>query len=242
MRALSIVGAALIVCACHSSGDAEEANARPVARRDFQVGAFDRIALSGSPDIQVNVGAAPSVRAEGDQELVNRLEVAVENGQLQVRIREGSSNWFSFHHDRGVKLYVTVPSLAGVSIAGSGDVRVDRVQGASFNGSIAGSGDMQIGALAVGEASFTVTGSGDIRGSGHAEHTSVSVTGSGDIDLAGLETGDATLAVAGSGNIGIRATRTAAVEIHGSGDVTVAGPARCTISKAGSGDAHCGGA
>ena len=240
MRALSIAAAALIVSACHSSGDAEET--RPTARRDFQVGAFDRIALSGSPDIQVNVGAAPSVRAEGDQDLVDRLEVVVEGGQLRVRIREGSSNWFSFHHDRGVKLYVTVPSLAGVSIAGSGDVRVDRVQGARFEGSIAGSGDMEIGALAVTDAAFTVTGSGDIRGTGRAERTNVSVTGSGDIDLGALETGDATLAVAGSGNIGIRATRTAAVEIHGSGDVTVAGPARCTISKAGSGDVHCGGA
>lgn len=237
MRVLSIVGAALLASACHSGGNAEET--RPTVRRAFQVGAFDRIALSGSPDIQVNVGSAVSVRAEGDQDVIDRLEVVVENNQLQVRIREGSSGWFSFHHSRGVKLYVTVPSLAAVSIGGSGDVRVDRVQGARFDGSITGSGDMEIGALAVGDAAFSVTGSGDIRGTGRAERANVSVTGSGDIDLSGLETGDATLAVAGSGNIGIRATRTATVQIHGSGDVTVAGPARCTVSKAGSGDAHC---
>jgi len=238
MRALAIVGAALFVSACHSGGNAEET--RPTAQRDFQVGAFDRISLSGSPNIIVTVGGAPSVHAEGDAELIERLEVKVEGGQLQVGYRE-STSWFSFRHHRGVTLRVTVPSLAGAQIGGSGDIRIDRVEGPRFAAAIAGSGDIEIATMAVGEASFGVTGSGGIRAAGRAERASAAVTGSGDIDLARLEAGDATLAVTGSGDVGIRATRTATVEIRGSGDITVAGPARCTVSKSGSGDAHCEG-
>jgi hypothetical protein len=239
MRTPLIIGAAMIASACHAGGNAEET--RPTAQRDFQVGAFDRIALGGSPNVIVAVGGAPSVHAEGDAELIQRLEIAVQDGQLRIGYREGSSHWFSFRNHGPVTIRVTVPSLAGAQIGGSGDMRIDRVQGPSFSGQIGGSGDMEIGTLAVGQASFSIAGSGGIRAAGRAESAMASIAGSGDIDLGALEAGDATLSIVGSGGINIRATRTAAVEIRGSGDVNVAGPARCTISKAGSGDVHCGG-
>lgn len=238
MRTIALLSAAALVTACHSVGNAEEAG--PVAQRDFPVaGAFDRIALSGSPDVVVTVGAAASVRAEGDAATLDRLEIVNENGQLRIGLKNSSGSWFSWGHHRGVIVHVTLPALAGASITGSGDMRIDRVQGPAFAGSVTGSGDMTISALTAEQASFTVTGSGGITAAGHARQATGSVTGSGDLRLAQLEAAAATLAVMGSGDIGIRATETAAVELRGSGDVTVAGPARCTINKTGSGDVRC---
>jgi hypothetical protein len=239
MRTLVLLSAAALVTACHSVGSAEETG--PLAQRAFPVaGAFDRIALSGSPNVIVTVGAAVSVRADGEADMLDRLEIVNENGQLQIGLRNTSGSWFSWGHHRGITVHVTLPALAGASIAGSGDMRIDRVQGPAFAGSVTGSGDMSIASLTAEQASFTVTGSGDITAAGRARQATASVTGSGDLHLAQLEAGNATVAVAGSGNIGIRATETAAVELRGSGDVTVAGPARCTISKSGSGDVRCG--
>ena len=240
MRTIVLLSAAAIVTACHSAGSAEGTG--PVAQRDFLVaGAFDKIALSGSPDVIVTVGAAASVRAEGEAAMLDRLEIANVGGQLQIGLRNTSGSWFSWGHHRGITVHVTLPALAGASITGSGDMRIDRVQGPAFAGAVTGSGDMTIANLTADQASFTVTGSGDITAAGHARQATASVTGSGDLHLAQLETEAATLAVAGSGDIGIRATQTAAVELRGSGDITVAGPAHCTISKSGSGDVHCGG-
>lgn len=239
MRATALLGAAALVTACHSAGDAEEAG--PAVQRAFQVaGAFDRIALSGSPDVVVTVGGAPSVRAVGDAGTLDRLEIVNENGQLRIGMRNNAGSWFSWGHRRGVTIQVTLPALAGASITGSGGMRIDRVQGPAFAGSVTGSGDMTIAALTADEASFTITGSGDITAAGRVRQATGSITGSGDLRLARLETAAATLAVAGSGNIGIHATETAAIELRGSGDVTVAGTARCTIDKSGSGDVRCG--
>jgi hypothetical protein len=239
MRTIALLSAAALVAACHSAGDAEETGA--MAQRDFPVaGAFDRIALAGSPDVIVTVGAAASVRAEGETAMLDRLEIVNENGQLRIGMRNTSGSWFSWGHHRGVTIHITLPALAGASITGSGGMRIDRVQGPAFAGSVTGSGDMTIANLAADQASFTVTGSGDITAAGRARQTNASVTGSGDLRLAQLEAAVATIAVAGSGNIGIRATETAAVELRGSGDVTIAGPARCTIDKSGSGDVRCG--
>jgi len=237
--AAALLGTALILAACNHRGGDEEAG--PAARRDFQVaGAYDRIALSGSPDVVVAVGGAASVRAEGDQAILDRLEIVNENGQLKIGLRSRSGNWFSWGSHRGVTVHVTLPALAGASVTGSGEMRIDRIEGPRFAGSVTGSGEILIAALAVGEADFSVTGSGEIAAAGAARQARGSVTGSGDLLLDRLEAADATLAVAGSGDIAIRATQTAAIEIRGSGDVTVTGPARCTINKSGSGDAHCG--
>jgi len=238
MRAAALLSAAMIVGACHAGSHSEATE--PTAQRSYQVGAFDRIALAGSSDVIVTVGGAVSVRAEGDSDTLERLEVTVQGGQLNIGLRRNSGGWFSWGHHRGVTVHVTVPSLAGASIAGSGDMRIDRVQGARFAGSITGSGNMNVAAVAVQEASFSITGSGDIAAAGNAQQAGASIVGSGDLRLGALEAANATLAVAGSGDIAIRATQTAAIELRGSGDITVSGPARCTISKSGSGNVRCG--
>jgi hypothetical protein len=239
MRTIALLGAAAFVTACHAAGNAEGTG--PVVQRDFPVaGAFDKIALSGSPDVVVTVGGAASVRAEGEAGMLDRLEIVNRNGQLRIGLRN-SDDWFDWGSHHGLTIHVTVPALAGASVDGSGGMRIDRVQGPIFAGVLNGSGDLNIASLTAGQASFTLTGSGDITAAGHARQANVSMTGAGDVRLAQLEAESATIALEGSGNIGIRATQTAAVQLDGSGDVHIAGPAHCTIAKSGSGDVHCGG-
>ena len=237
MRKLLAIAPVLALAAACSAGARHSDGAR--AQRNFEVGAFERINLAGSHDVIVTVGAAPSVRAEGDSEALERLDIGVENGELRIASRSSSWSWFGGRH-RGVTVHVTVPALTGASVSGSGDMRVDRVEGQRFAASVTGSGELDLPNVRVAEASFALTGSGGIRGAGAAQRSNASVTGSGDLDLAGLETADASIALVGSGDINVRATGTASVDLRGSGDVTVTGPARCTISKSGSGDVRCG--
>ena len=109
-------------------GNAEDA-ARP-RQRDFQVGAFDRVALAGSHDVVVTVGGAPSVRAEGDAEALERLDIRVENGELRIGIASAAAG------SRSATIAASpstspCPALDGASIGGSGDIRIDRVAGRS---------------------------------------------------------------------------------------------------------------
>ena len=231
---ISAALAALAACSAGAQGGSGDAGAR--SSRAFQVGAFDRLALSGSPDVQVAVGAQPSVRAEGDAAELERLEINVVDGELRIGQRPGTS----FGSHRGIVVHVTVPALQAASLRGSGDINIDRIQGQTFAATVGGSGDLDVRQLRVGSASFNVTGSGGIRAIGGATHTTAGLNGSGDLSLAGFETADATVSLVGSGDIALRATGTAAVQLTGSGDVTIAGGARCTIAKTGSGDVSCG--
>lgn len=235
---LAIALIAILAAACSAGaqdGDGDRAAAQ--TSRNFEVGAFQTVALEGSPDVVVTVGGAPSVRAEGDAEAIERLDIRVENGTLKIANRS-NSGWFSSNRGR-VTVHVSAPALNGASIGGSGDMRIDRVQTAAFDASIGGSGDMEIGALRAGRANFSIAGSGGIRASGSADDADISIVGSGSVSAEGFEAKRAEVSVVGSGDVSIRATEAVDGSILGSGDVTVRGAARCSVSKTGSGDVHC---
>lgn len=239
MRSALILVSTLVLAACNVSADAQEGSGE-TTQRTFNVGEFQGVALAGSHDVVVTVGQAASVRAEGDAEVIEKLDIRVENGTLKIGTRKGASFNVGFRRDRSpVTIYVTAPALNAAAVAGSGDLKIDKVEGDSFQASVAGSGDLHVAALRVNSADFTIAGSGDIRAAGTANMIKASVAGSGDIDISGLQSRQSDVNIVGSGDIRGHASETATVTIMGSGNVTMAGGAKCTVNKRGSGGAEC---
>lgn len=208
------------------------------AERNFTVTGFEEIDVAGPFDVIVNVGKGPSVRAIGETKDLDRLRIDVEGRQLEIGSKE--RRWTDWSRTQPVKIFVTVPSLRAVSLAGSGDVQVDRVRADSFSASLAGSGDLTIASLSTTAAKFSIAGSGDLTASGNCRTASASIAGSGDINIGGMRCQSLSASVAGSGGINANATQTAKVSVMGSGDVTVSGGAKCEVSKMGSGSVRCG--
>lgn len=237
MRRLAILISALAVGACSSASNGQEASSQPSGdgtSRSYDAAGFERVAVEGAAEVVVRTGDAASVRAEGDADVLDRLEISVRGDTLVVGHKKKSG--FS----RGkAKVFVTVPKLSGASIGGSGSIAVDKVQGDAFEGSISGSGDLSIASLQARSVEFAIAGSGDVEATGAAETLDLNIAGSGDIKLAGVESRTLDISIAGSGNVHARATDTANVSILGAGDVTVSGPAKCTVSKLGSGNVRC---
>jgi hypothetical protein len=205
----------------------------------FDVAGFDRIALEASPNVIAHSGDAVSVRAEGDPEALARLDIRVERNTLRIGYKKDRRG-AGFKRDPHVTIHVTAPRITAASIAGSGDIRLDRAAADSFSASISGSGDIDIGVLAVQQAQFSVAGSGTITAAGSATDVAMRIMGSGDIDAKAVTSRRASISIAGAGNALANAAETAKIEILGSGDVTLTGSARCAITKMGSGTVHCG--
>jgi hypothetical protein len=239
MRNALILASLFLASACNFSMAQEAETAGESIRRNYQVAAFDRVSMAGPHDVIVTVGGAPSVRAEGDSKLIEELEVKVEDGRLYIGPKNRKGNWSS--NRKALTVYVSAPSLSAAELAGSGDLKIDKVEGKSFSAAIAGSGDIELASLRVEQASFSIGGSGNIKASGAALGSDVSIAGSGDLDLAGLDSRRSKVAVVGSGNVSARATEAADVSIMGSGDVTISGGGKCNVSKMGSGAVRCAG-
>lgn len=238
MIRMALVAATVLVAGC-GMVRAENHDGGPTATRGFDVRGFDRVALRGSDDVVVRVGGAESVTATGPQQVLDKLEVKVVDGELRIGREKGWSWGWSRDQDRTV-VTVTLPLLRGASVAGSGDMKVDNVQTASFSGAVAGSGHLSIASLAADAASFDIAGSGDATVAGAAKSIDVSIAGSGNLDARGLKSERAKISIAGSGDVRAAVSGEADVSILGSGDVDIAGTPRCRVSKMGSGDVRCG--
>jgi hypothetical protein len=242
MRTLILISS-LALAACNMAADAQQpAGGGERGQRSYNLTGFDKVALAGPHDVVVTVGPAHSVRAEGDRDSLDKLDIRVENGSLKVGMKKGMNSFSWGNRTPKTTIFVSLPAIRSAAIAGSGDMKVDRVEGNSFAGSIAGSGDLQVAALRTGEAEFSIAGSGNISAAGNAKNTDVSVAGSGNVDLERLEARTASVSIVGSGDVRAKAMETANVSIMGSGDVTMSGSARCNVNKRGSGSVRCGNA
>jgi hypothetical protein len=243
MRAAATLVSALVLAACNVVANArEEAPEEPrhTGQRSYNIGQFDGVAMGGAYDVVINVGPGHSVRAEGDEEELARMEVIVEDGELHIRRRKGERSSAQWRRGRRpVTVYVTTPSLRAASIGGAGDMRIDRVEGRAFEASIGGAGDMRIDAIEVDRASFSIAGSGGVSAVGRAQVTDISIAGSGDVNLDRLESRNADITIVGSGDVRARAVETADITIMGSGDVMLGGGAKCSVTKMGSGAVRC---
>jgi hypothetical protein len=236
--AIAILAAGSLA-ACSAGGD-DGPGVAPTGSgttRNYAVDAFSRIDLRGSDDVDVRAGTAFSVRAEGPSDDLDALRIVKDGDTLKIGRKRKTFGW-----GRGdaVKVYVTLPRLAGAAIAGSGTMTVDRVEGGSFEAEIAGSGDLNIAALASDRADVSIAGSGTVRAGGTVGRLEVDVAGSGSFDAAGLRVERAEVSVAGSGDVRAAVSGEAKVDLLGSGDVDLGAAARCKVSKTGSGSVRCG--
>lgn len=228
--------AALGGCSGEARGEEDDG---PTVERSYQVGNFERIALAGAYDVTVRTGSAPSVQARGSEKSIERLVVEVRGDTLTIHPRKRSAMGFSWGSGGKVAVTVTVPRLSAAELAGSGDIRIDRVTGDSFEGGVAGSGNLHLAEVQVGRLKMGIAGSGRAEAKGRANQAKYEIAGSGGIDARRVAADTAAVSIAGSGDVTAHARSSARIDIAGSGDVEISGGAKCTISRAGSGEVRC---
>ena len=235
---VALAAIATLAGGCNFSSNAEARDAGPAVDRTYQVGAFDRMTVSGPYEVTVKTGGQPGVVAHGGEAVLAETEIVVEDGELRIVPKNKKNRW-NWGKGSKVRIEVSAAALRGATIAGSGTVSIDRIAGGDFEGEVAGSGDLGIAQMDAGKVAMAITGSGNVRAAGKARALDVNIAGSGDVDLSALEVVAADVSIAGSGNVRARATGAADVSIMGSGDVEIKGGAKCSVSKQGSGDVRC---
>jgi len=237
MSAFRPLFVALALAACGGAAVAAQTATDDVS---YPVGSFDKVAAAGPNLVVVHVGGATSVSARGPSATLDRMEVVVEHGSLQIRPRREFRNHFDWNGMKPATFTVTLPRVTAASLAGSGDMRIDRAEGDHFEASVAGSGDLDIAAIRVDSAHLSTAGSGSLTARGSATRVDLSIAGSGAVHARGLASRTSAVSIAGSGGAELTTRETADISIVGSGDADIAGGAHCRVSRVGSGEAHCG--
>jgi hypothetical protein len=171
---------------------------------------FSRLDLAGSTNVTVVAGGRQSVVVRADSNLIRNVTTHVVAGTLVI----GTTGSFTTRTPMNVQ--VSVPSLAAVTLSGSGQISVSRIEAARLT--------------------VTLPGSGALYASGTATRLDVTLGGSGLAQLSGLTARDAHAAVTGSGLIRVTATAKLNATVSGSGAVIYGGnPPQVTRNVTGSG-------
>ena len=193
------------------------------------------IQVTGPVDVDVSIGATPSVVVEGDSKLTHLVKTLVEGDTLIVTGGDART-------DERLRVKVVVRSLNALHNSGPGDVHVKGLDADKLvfegtgsgdtvlEGKVAalvahqvGSGDLDTKALIAGTMDVSVLGSGDVSlGAVNTDKLSVTVNGSGSVSATGT-TKTLSGNVLGSGDLqldGLHADD-ASLELMGAGDITV---------------------
>lgn len=203
----------------------------PIVTRQLDLNAFDAIRLTNSSDVYIRQGSQQAVEVEGQENIIDNLVTDVDGEVWKIRFDE------PVRRHQGLKIYITLPSLSGVRLSGSGNVvGENQFTGIEkFGVSVSGSGNIKLGVQAR-SVDAHISGSGNIRLAGSTGSMEIRISGSGDLSADELEAESCKVRISGSGDCDLDVRENLEVSISGSGDVNYEGRPRVSSKISGSGD------
>ncbi len=207
-----VLGSAFI-SACHCNGKRIKGNGN-VTTEQRAVTSFDEVDVEGSLDVYVIQGDIKPVRIEGDENLIQFIEVIQEGDKLTIRNKRG----YNLRPSQDMKVYLTAPDYKNIDVSGACDIIAE----SKLNNDS--------------DLSLQVSGAGDIRMELDAPKVRAQVSGSGSVNLKG-ETKEFELRISGAGNAHCYdlLSENTSVDISGAGDADVYASVKLDAEVSGAG-------
>ncbi|MFC2951973.1 head GIN domain-containing protein [Marinicaulis aureus] len=184
----------------------------------YDFSGFSVIDASAGVDVEVRVGGAYSVRAEGEPEALERLRIERDGDVLEIgRVRDRS--FFSPGRKWKVVVYVNMPELNGVDASSGSDVTATGIDAGEFSASVSSGADASLRGTC---ATIKADGSSGA-----------------DLNAEGLQCENAVADVSSGADLTLYASESLVADASSGGDITVYGaPKNTNIDKSSGGDVH----
>jgi len=221
---------AVVVCAHSYAQNRETRN----------VSSFTKISYRVPGKLYLKQGSPAKVELEAAKDILAEIETEVSGDRLIIGKENRWNNW-GWNNDK-VTIYITMPTIEGVSVSGSGDLYCEeKINVNNLDLNVSGSGSIRLAFNASGDVEADVSGSGDMDLKGSCNNFDSDVSGSGRIYVSMVSKGKADFGVSGSGKVQAQgSTQEVKIGIGGSGRVNAGDltAERCNIRISGSGDAE----
>jgi hypothetical protein len=205
-----------------------------IEKETRNVKGFTKVNFGIAGSLQIKIGPEFSVVLEGTKSDLAEVETEVSDGKLLIK----QESW-RFNFNEKVNVFITMPSISGLGVSGSGKVEVlDAITGAdNLSLSVSGSGKLQTAGLETDNLNCSISGSGNvvIGAEGSADRADISISGSGNYTGESFEIDHLKISVSGSGNCYCKVGDSLDAGISGSGNVTYIGSPSIDARVSGSG-------
>ncbi len=189
-----------------------------------EVGSFSSVASSGSWDIMLAYGNSSSIQIEGNKYLLEYIETKVENGELNIRVRDNRPIMIF----KKIVVYVSISEVKRLYLSGSGNIigKGNFSHPGTTHVAVSGSGSIQLDFDRFNQIDVSVSGIGRIILKGRSNAVNAHITGSGSINCKEVVSNDVKALVRGSGDIHVQANVSLFADILGSGNIYYTGEAK----------------
>lgn len=167
----------------------------PVVTRQLQVGGFAELKLRGAWKLQFTQASAYSVLLTGNQETVAAAEVLSDGDRLAIHLDDFAEE------DRSLRIVITAPTLAALSVAGAVDGRIVGLDAPQLTVVTRGASNLVFEDSTVGELVLETAGAANVNlEASLVENAVLDMAGASQLKI-NLNGGSLTGRVRGVGNI-----------------------------------------
>jgi len=204
-----------------------------VVTQTREVESFKIIKLKFPAQVYLVQDAVQKIKIEGQQNILDVIKTEVSGNTLTIK-----SGVKCINNNKGVVVYISVPSLEKVVIDGSGNIETKNTfKTERMEVSLNGSGNITMN-LETDKLDATLSGSGGFIFKGTVKDEELTINGSGSINTMELPGSDCKIDINGSGSCQVMALKTLKVGIAGSGNVTYKGSPEIKSRISGSGSVN----
>jgi len=193
-----------------------------IKTEERSVSTFKNVEVSGAINVFVSQGDIKPVKIEGDENLLQYIQVSQEGDKIIVRDRPG----FNLQPTGDMRIYVTAPVYNSIDVSGAcnitGETKITNSEDLSLGVSGAGDIKMEVDAPRV---KAEVSGSGSINLKGQTKDTELELTGAGRAHCYELLAENTKVDISGAGTAEVYASVKLDAEVSGAGTVRYKGNA-----------------
>ncbi|RYF98397.1 MAG: DUF2807 domain-containing protein, partial [Chitinophagaceae bacterium] len=199
-----------------------------IKTEERSVGSFSKVEVHGSIDVHVAQGDQKPVRIEGDENLLQYIEVKQNGDKLEVRTKRG----YNLKPSSDMRIYVTSPTFTDIDVSGAcdiiGDSRITNNDKIRLH--VSGAGDIKM-EVDVPVISADISGAGSINLRGKTRDFSCDLSGAGEAHCYDLLAENTRIEISGAGNAEVFASMKVDAEVSGAGSVKYKGNAGTVNQK-----------
>lgn len=204
----------------------------PISSETRALTDFDKIELNLDAEVELIQDNVFNVEVEDYENLLDHIHTFKRGETMVIQAKQV----YSFLRNSRAKVYVSMPSLEGLSVSSSGKILILSGFDNLHNIHISGSGAVEAyEPFETSRLRIAISGSGSAVAQGTAEELNTDISGSGTIRLFNLAAQHASCATSGSGNTYVNVAKSLKATISGSGMIEYMGNPLIDANISGSG-------
>jgi hypothetical protein len=193
-----------------------------IKTEDRSVGDFKNIDVGGAAKVMISQGDQHSVKIEGDENLLQYIEVNQEGDRIVIRERTG----FNLRPTGDIRIYVTAPVFSNIDASGASDIigqtKISNPENMEMHMSGAGDIKMEVDAPRL---TFRMSGAGSIYIKGQTKEVDLEMSGAGSAHFYDLLSENTRVNLSGVGSAHVYASVKLDATVNGVGSIDYKGNA-----------------